>query len=407
MNLCEIYSIERIKYCNFSSTCLVKNSVLDVQIFFNKYPKFVGNGELISNSNSSFFYDSPVQISKDKKSVYFKFFPAIVGKYHLKFNKNLQCPSFITVKNPFRIQLMTHSLFILESEKKNEINFEINLIFNDSISFSKNFFFEEDVNRIEIIENVDKVNLEEFRFEEITNFCEKTKENEIKCKVKKTLKNKEKIENFGVYFHDRCGKRNTFGFINIHTTKNKGNNLKTSFLESLKAHKMKTYQKNEETVFFFVISKEKKSHLNYLENVISEFSNKFNTFNFVYLTWNNFSYITEHFNLKDDGNIQLLIFNFANENTFVAKLKENENGNDLQKIINDLIENKIVWTSQNLSEKIFDFLHLNLSKTQQEKLYFNFGVIGFVFLIILRCYLVNKHRPKEPQNFQFQDKKNK
>ena len=401
--LSKIFCLNRIKNCNFSSTCLIKNSELNVQIFFNKYPNFVGNGELISNSNSTFFYDSPVKISKDKKSVYFKFFPLIVGKYHLKFNKNLQCPEFITVKNAFRIKLMTHSLFILESEKKNEINFEINLIFNDSISFSKNLYFEEDVNQIEIVENVDKVKIEENRFEEITNFCNKTSENEIKCKIKRFLKNKEKIENFGVYFHDRCGIRNTFGFISVLKTKNKNNNLKSSFLEYLKAHKMKNYQKNEEIVFFFVISKEKKSHLNYIENVVSEFSNKFKL-NFVYLNWKNFSFIVDHFNLKDDGNIQLLIFDFGNENTFITKLNENENGNDLEKIINDLINKNLIWTSQNLSEKILNIFHLNLTKSQQEKIYFNFGIFGFVFLIILRCYLVNKNRLKEP-NFKYQNKK--
>ena len=38
-------------------------------------------------------------------------------------------------------------------------------------------------NKIEIVENVDKVKIEENRFEEITNFCNKTSENEIKCKI--------------------------------------------------------------------------------------------------------------------------------------------------------------------------------------------------------------------------------
>lgn len=395
----KILCLNRIKNCNFSSTCLNKNSELNVQIFFNKYPKFVENGELISNSNSSFFYDSNVKISKDKKSVYFKFFPSKIGKYHLKFNKNLQCPEFITVKNSFRIKLMTHSLFILEN--KNEIQFEINLIFNDSISFSKNLIFEEDVNQIEIVENVDKVKIEENRFEEITNFCNKTNKNEIKCKIKKFIK--EKIKNFGVYFHDRCGIRNTLGFISVYSTKNKKNHLKSSFLEYLKSYKMKDYQKNEEIVFFFVISNEKKSHLNYIENVVSEISNKFKL-NFVFLNWKNFSFIVDHFNLKDDGNIQLLIFDFGNENTFISKLNENENGKDLEKIINDLINKNLIWTSQNLSEKIFNFFHLNLTKSQTEKIYFNFGIFGFVFLIILRCYLVNKRRLKEPQ-FKYQNKK--
>jgi hypothetical protein len=408
LNIKIYFCFERIKSCEFSKTCLNKNNFLDVQIFFKKYPKFVGNGELISNSNSSIIYYSEVKLSKDKKSLFYKFFPSIPGKYYLKFNKNLQCPNFITITNNFRTKIMTHILFILESQKIKETNFIINIIFNETISFSKNLYIEEDINKIELVENVDKVNLEENRFEDISKNCELIKnENKIICNVNKKsgFSTKEKIENLGIYFHDRCGKRNTFGFINVLTTKNKINNLKSSNLELLKGYKMKDYQKNEEIVLFFVVSLEKNSHLNYLENIISEFSNKFNLFNFVYLTWTNFSYVTEHFNLKDNGKIKFLIYDFRNENTFITDLNEKENGNDLEIIINNLINKNLIWTSQSLSEKFFDLLHLNLTKSQQDKLYFNFGVIGFIFLLILRCYLVNKNRPKEPKNIKFQEKK--
>ena len=91
------------------------------------------------------------------------------------------------------------------------------------------------------------------------------------------------------------------------------------------------------------------------------------------------------------------------ENTYISELE----GKDFSEIMESLVNRTIEWTYQSWFQKLLSLFKLNLNKTEQNRLYFVISTMGFVLLVILRCYLYSKKVKKENANFAVNDKKKK
>ena len=396
-------SINKIKKCIFSSLCLQQGEELTVEVQFNIYPRILSDGELIKNSNSSIFYSSTPILPKKDKGAIFKFKPLKEGKYHFKFNHNLQCSEIITVKKPIKLISMTHYLFINEEQKIKNFSFPIKLIFNDTFTYNLNNEGSEDINSIRIVENIDKVNLEEERYIKI-NKC-KIDNLTLNCMIEKEngFLTKDKIISLGIYYYDRCEIRGNLGFISVNSTLENKNNLLSSFISKLYSYNMKYYQKDDKMFICIIISPEKKSHKYFIEEYASKIANKYPYYIFTIADWNNYQYITNHFNLKDNGYVQIVINDFSNDNLFIGEIKDYQ---DFEKIIYKLNKDILEWTSQTFTQKIMKLLHLKLNREEQNYYYRMFAIVSFGLLLILKYYIFNKKQSKQSkQNFMFNPNK--
>ena len=399
-----INSLNKIKKCIFSSLCIQKGEEIIIEVQFNIYPRTLSNGDLIKNSNSSIFYSTIPQLPKKDKGAIYKFNPLIEGKYHFKFNHNLQCREILTVKKPIRINNMNHYLFINEEQKSKKFSFPISLIFNDSFSYNFNNEGSEDINSISVVENIDKVNIEEERFIKVKK-CE-IKNLSLNCLIEKEngFITKDKISNLGLYYYDRCGIRETLGFMSVNNTIENKNNLLSSFISKLYSYNMKVYQKEERMFICLVISPEKQSHKYFIEEFASKIANKYPNYIFTIVDWDNYKFITNHFQLKDNGYVQLVINDFSNDNLYIGEIKNN---NEFEKIIYKLNNDNLQWTSQTITQKILKLLHLKLNREEQNYYYRIFAIISFGLLLILRYYLYSKKKIKSTDKFMFNPNKKK
>lgn len=395
--------VNRIKQCKFSSSCILINTEVTVEVKFNIAPKKINLGELISNSNSTIKFSSEPKISRDKQSVLFTFTPSIPGKYHFKFNHNLNCNEVLTVKQPLKVQSMPLTLFISETYKEKEIKFPISFQFNDSIS-------EQDVNYVELAEHVKKeieLNMTEPDYEKVKD-C-KINENDnttLTCNI--VRENKNEIYYILFYYNDRCYQRSSLGFLSFISIENENeddnNGIILSLLTPLKGYNMKNYQSNQVTLITVVVSTENSKHLNYLQKEIAPIANKYPEYVFSFADWEQDKFIVKHYGLENDGTIKVIIIEFLTDNLFIGELTQNTNFTSL---IESLKQRNIEWTSQSWLQKILSLFKLNLNKTEQNRLYFLLSSMAFVLLVVLRCYLYNRQRKKQEANFAVNDKKKK
>ena len=68
--LCTSSTEKKIKFCNFTTHCPQAGKEFSVDIFFNRVPSTVSEGELIKYSDSKIRLKSSPTILKDKKSVF-------------------------------------------------------------------------------------------------------------------------------------------------------------------------------------------------------------------------------------------------------------------------------------------------------------------------------------------------
>ena len=75
--ICNHSSEKKIKLCNFTTHCPQVGKEFSVDIFFNRVPATITEGELIKYSDSKIRIKSSPTILSDKKSVQFKFVPEL------------------------------------------------------------------------------------------------------------------------------------------------------------------------------------------------------------------------------------------------------------------------------------------------------------------------------------------
>lgn len=392
------FEINRIKQCQFSSKCINVNEDVSIEIHFNISPKKLGNGELINNSNSTIKYTSLPSITKNKVGVVYKFTPSIPGKYHFKFNHNLNCNDVLTVKDPLKAISMPHTLFLTDDYKGKKITFPISIKLNTSIT-------ENEINGLEVVEYQKKVtdpeNYTEPKHEKIEQCKVDLNNSIINCNV--TRDNKEEINYLAINYLDRCEVSKSLGYITFISTEYEGSDLTLSVLSPLLGYNLKVYDKEGITLVSIIISKEKRKHFKYLQKKIANVANKYPQYTFTYADWEDDKYFIKHYGLENDGKIKIIIYDFMTENTYISDLE----GKDFSEIMESLVNRTIEWTYQSWFQKLLSLFKLNLNKTEQNRLYFVISTMGFVLLVILRCYLYSKKVKKENANFAVNDKKKK
>lgn len=403
----------KIKECKIKEVCQFKRNLLSIEVNFNVIPGKITTGELISNSNSSFFYTSDVRITGGKKMAAYQFFPEKADKYTFKFNNKLQCPQVITIKNEFKLIKQQHTLFVSEESKIKPLKFNIQFEFDNEISFENNFA-NGDISKIEYVVNIDKPEsqLEEERYFKMDKCYLKEDKQTINCTIiiEDFYDPKTDYNTLAFFYTDRCGQRNLLDNLFIFPKPKSLSNDKeeplVSYMDVFKAYKFKDYEKDKKLLIVAAISKEKISHLETIYKTMAHEANIFSDFSFVVANWEEDSFLMKHHELKNDGKIKLIIHQFYTDNLYLGDFDENT----LHSIIEDIINKRIVWTKQAWIQKLsFWAARKELSEEEERKIYFTFSVIAFILLLVLRCILFQRKRKKQQAddlaNFSYNPKK--
>ena len=392
ITLCTTAPIRRINQCKYTSQCVNVNDTFSIEINFHTLPTKVMNGYLISNYNSSVYFQSEPVITKNKQGVVYSFTPSLIGKYHFKFNHNLNCPEVITVKTPFNVNKMPHTLFISEYQLSKALNVSIDIELNTTLHSH------EDISSIHFVEHIKGFGEEENKYEEIQSY--KLINNNNKTYIQLLLSRTEGLNTkvFGLYYKDMCNIMNTLGFVNIISPNIDIKKPHLSLLTQLKGYNMKNYNKNRETIIIILISFDKSNHVDFLYKHVGSVANVNSNYTFVYADWKSDSYLATGYQIKDEGFIKVIIHQFSTDNIYISDIKE---GEEFVDVINKLNNDILKWTSMSLSQKLLRLLNMKMDRDETGRIYFTGSCIGFVFLIVLRCYLFEKKRRKMEAQAQF------
>ena len=361
--LCTSSTEKKIKFCNFTTHCPQAGKEFSVDIFFNRVPSTVSEGELIKYSDSKIRLKSSPTILKDKKSVSYKFIPELLGKYYLQFNKNLRCDDEIIVKQNIGLDKMTGIVYI--NEKTMYEKFEIDLNFKFNVSFS----YGADIDEIEL-EQISEGNQRSEKKIKATSCLMQNDNRDLKCHFifENGLEYKEETKHLSVSYYNRCKEPIYLGYIDVMKAIKKENNLSTTFLENLKLYLMSRYKKDKKMLLTFVYDSEIKSQKIFIE----EF-------------------------LTDNGYIHIAIVDFSNENEFGGEIRSVQ---DIEDILEKLEKYTLKWTSQSLTQKIFTFFRIKINTDEESKFNWYFGIIGSIIIIGLRCFFYARKFAREQANLQ-------
>ena len=390
--ICDHSSEKKIKLCNFTTHCPQVGKEFSVDIFFNRVPATITEGELIKYSDSNIRVKSSPTILSDKKSVSFKFVPELMGKYYLQFNKNLRCDDEIIVKQNIGLEKMTGIVFI--SEKTMGEKFEIDLNFKFNISFS----YGTDINDIEL-EQISEGNQ---RFEnrlKATNCLMKNENKDLLCHFifENGLEYKEETKHLSVSYYNRCNEPITLGFMDVMKANKKENNLSTTFLENLKLFLMSKYKKDKKMLITFLYDPEIKAQRIFIEENVSELANHYQNYIVTIMNWKDGEFIANHFGVKDNGYIHITIVDFSNDNEYGGEIRSKE---EMNEILEQLEKYTLKWTSQSLTQKIFTFFRVKINADEESKFNWYFGIIGSVIIIGMRCFFFARKMAREQANLQ-------
>lgn len=395
----ELKNINRIKKCEYSSLCLELLNELSIEIFFNVSPRTIDQGELRHNDNSTLKYISKPKITK-QSSVLYKFTPEYIGSYSFQFNLNLICPmnKMIIVKMPFNLNLMPKSLFISEQAKMIENSFNMFFTFNYDIEFNKD---KGDIRGFALGETGTG---EEMQMKPLSNCFISL--NDTKTVICSNITQRLSGNAIGFYYYDRCNIQTTLGFLSVIVSSSSSLHLQSAYpslLTKLMPHHIKQYQKDKVILITFVISSEKRNDIDVLYNIASPLADKYSEFVFSYAEWEKDTYLTLHFELKNDGYVKIVIYDFSTENLFIQNVKSKE---QVEEFVLALNKNELEWTSQNILRWFITKIGIKLGREKEHSFYILFCSFCFFFLVVLRCYLVNRKRTKEPNaSFGYNSKK--
>ena len=195
-----------------------------------------------------------------------------------------------------------------------------------------------------------------------------------------------------------CNIMNTLGFVNIISPNIDIKKPHLSLLTQLKGYNMKNYNKNRETIIIILISFDKSNHVDFLYKHVGSVANVNSNYTFVYADWKSDSYLATGYQIKDEGFIKVIIHQFSTDNIYISDIKESEEFVD---VINKLNNDILKWTSMSLSQRLLRLLNMKMDRDETGRIYFIGSCIGFVFLIVLRCYLFEKKRRKMEAQAQF------
>ncbi len=390
--LCTSSTEKKIKFCNFTTHCPQAGKEFSVDIFFNRVPSTVSEGELIKYSDSKIRLKSSPTILKDKKSVSYKFIPELLGKYYLQFNKNLRCDDEIIVKQNIGLDKMTGIVYI--NEKTMYEKFEIDLNFKFNVSFS----YGADIDEIEL-EQISEGNQRSEKKIKATSCLMQNDNRDLKCHFifENGLDYKEETKHLSVSYYNRCKEPIYLGYIDVMKAIKKENNLSTTFLENLKLYLMSRYKKDKKMLLTFVYDSEIKSQKIFIEENISKLANYYPQYIFTAINWKDGDFIAKHFDLTDNGYIHIAIVDFSNENEFGGEIRSVQ---DIEDILEKLEKYTLKWTSQSLTQKIFTFFRIKINTDEESKFNWYFGIIGSIIIIGLRCFFYARKFAREQANLQ-------
>lgn len=389
----------RIKKCEYSSLCLEQFNEISIEIFFNIPPKTVTQGEITHYDNSTLKYISKPKITK-QNTVIFKFTPEYIGSYSFHFNHNLRCPlnKLIIVKRPIQLIKMPKSLFISEQQKMAEYSFNMFFEFDYDIEVNKD---KGDIRGFALGETGTG---EEMIMKPISN-CN-ISHNDTRTVICSNIKHQLSGNAIGFYYYDKCNVQNTLGFLSVIISSSSAlikPSTYPSLMTRLQPHYIKQYQKDKVILVTFIISSEKRNDIDVLYSIAAPLSDKYSEFVFSFAEYEKDSYLILHFDLKNDEYVKIVIYDFPTENLFIENVHSIE---QIEGYIIALSKNELEWTSQNVFRWILTKIGIKLRRDKEQCFYFVFCSFCFFFLIVLRCYLVNKKRPKEPNaSFGYNTKK--
>ena len=390
--LCTYNTEKKIKYCNFTTHCPQAGKQFSVDIFFNRVPSTISDGELIKYSDSKIRIKSSPTILKDKKSVSYKFIPELLGKYYLQFNKNLKCDDEIIVKQNIGLEKMTGMIYINEKTMYEKFEFDLNFKFNVSFNYGT------DIDQIEL-EQVSEGNQRSDKKIQATTCLMQNDNKDLICHFifENGFEYKEETKHLSVSYYNRCNEPISLGFIDVMKAVKKENNLSTSFLENLKLFLMSKYKKDKKMLITFLYDSEIKSQKIFVEDNIAKLANYYPSYVFTIINWKDGDFIAKHFDLKDNGYIHIAIVDFSNENEFGGEIRSLQ---DIEIILDKLEKYTLKWTSQSLTQKLFTFFRIKINSDEESKFNWYFGIIGSIIIIGLRCFFYARKFVREQANLQ-------
>ena len=390
--LCSHSTEKKIKFCDFTTRCPQAGKEFSVDIFFNRVPSTITEGELIKYSDSKIRIKSSPKILDDKKSVSYTFIPELLGKYYLQFNKNLRCDDEIIVKQNIGLNKMTGIVYINEKTMYEKFEIDLNFKFNISINYGT------DIDEIEL-EQISEGNQRYDKKIKATRCLMKNENKDLTCRFifENGLEYKEETKHLSVSYYNRCKEPISLGFIDIMKAIKKENNLSTTFLESLKLYLFSKYKNDKRMLITFLYDSEIKSQKIFLEEHASKLADNYPNYIFTITNWKDGDFIANHFGLKDNGYIHMAIIDFSNDNEFGGEIRSKE---DMILILEQLEKYTLKWTSQSLTQKIFTFFRIKINADEESKFNWYFGIIGSVFIVGLRCFFYARKFAREQANLQ-------
>ena len=392
LTICSYESEKKIKLCNFTTHCPQSGKEFSVHITFNKIPNTISDGELIKYSDSQIRLKSSPILSKDKKSVSYKFVPELLGKYYLQFNKNLKCPDEITVKQNIGLSKMTGTVFINEITMSQRFEISINMKFNQSFTYG------EDINNIQLEQKSENNEKSEILIS-ATSCVMKNENKDLTCQFifENGLEYKTETKNLNVIIYNRCNEQISLGYISVMKSNKKENNLSSTYLENLKLYLMSQYKKDKKTLITFLYDSSMKNQKIFIEEHIAKLANIYTDFVFTMMDWKDGDFLAHHFDVKDNGYIHITIVDFSNDNEYGGEVRSNE---QLFEILENLKKYTIRWTSQSLMQKIFTHFRIKINADEESRFNWYFGIFGFIFIVGLRCFLFARKMARDQANFQ-------
>ena len=104
----------------------------------------------------------------------------------------------------------------------------------------------------------------------------------------------------------------------------KENNLSSAYLQSLKLYLMSKYKNGKKTLITFLYDSNMKNQKIFIEDYIANLANIYKDFIFTMMDLKDGDFIVHHFDVKDNGNIHITIFDFSNDNEFAGKIRSGE-----------------------------------------------------------------------------------